>query len=313
VEPVDVVIVAYHSGEVLDRSIAAAKRLGGRVVVVDHGDGHDARRARAHGLMAVENPGNPGFGAGQNHGLSYSDSRFAVLCNPDATLVADAIQTGIALLQHHGDVAAVQGSIVNNHTGQPERSHGRELGPVHLMGRAMGARRLLAYPWVRRAARRSAVLRDHVERIPTEATDVESLAATVLLVRRSAFDSVGGFDPSYFLYGEDLDLCRRWRARGWRLVAVPDVWAVHVGGASSATSWDRELHWWRGTLCFAARWWDSRRWAVALIAAAVCAGRLTARRPRRALEVWRAFRGSTRARRSEWRWRRIEGPVVVVS
>ncbi|MBW3609647.1 MAG: zinc-dependent metalloprotease, partial [Actinobacteria bacterium] len=130
------------------------------------------------------------------------------------------------------DVAAVQGVIVNRHTGLPERSQGVEIRPAHLLGRALGGRRLLRCGVVRSLMRRSATLADHVERVPRGPVEVESLAATAVLIRRSAFEEVGGFDPSFFLYGEDLDLCHRARTAGYEVwfVATPPI--VHLGGAT---------------------------------------------------------------------------------
>jgi GT2 family glycosyltransferase len=57
-----------------------------------------------------------------------------------------------------------------------------------------------------------------------------------MLVRRSAFESVGGFDERYFLYWEDADLCRRLRARGYRVRYVPGATAVHSVGRSSRSA-----------------------------------------------------------------------------
>ena len=266
---VDVVIVAFRSEAVIEEAVRRTQALGGQVVVVDHGDGGSAHRARALGAMTLLDPINPGFGSGQNRGVAATTSPFVLLCNPDAFVEPAAIRQGVDYLAAHPDVAAVEGVIVNSHTGQPERSQGVEVGPLHLLGRALGARRLLAFPLVRRLAARSCHLRDHVERIPTHPTEVEALAATAILVRRTAFDEIGGFDPAYFLYGEDMDLCHRLRLGGWKLVAMPDVWASHLNGESSESSLARELHWWRGTMTFAASWWGPGAWLVALAAAAI--------------------------------------------
>jgi GT2 family glycosyltransferase len=57
-----------------------------------------------------------------------------------------------------------------------------------------------------------------------------------MLVRRAAFDDVSGFDPRYFLYWEDADLCRRLRARGYEIRYVPGATAVHQVGQSSRTA-----------------------------------------------------------------------------
>ena len=285
-EAVDVVIVAYRSDEVIVGAVGAAAKLGGTVVVVDHGDGRSAALAAEAGAVTVVDPANPGFGTGQNHGVARTSSPYVLLCNPDAEIEVAAVQAGADYLELHPGVAAVQGVIVNRSTGAAERSQGRALGPVHLVGRALGARRLLRIPAIRRLARRTATLRDHADRVPAEPTEVESLAATVLLVRRAAFDAVGGFDPRYFLYGEDLDLCLRLRRAGWALTARPEVWAAHESGGSADSGVSRELHWWRGTMQYAARWWSFPGWAVAVLAGCLRAIRLSFSSPAHAALAW---------------------------
>ncbi len=271
---IDVVIVAFRSENAIGEAVRRTKSLGGDVVVVDHGDGRSANLAEALGAVTLLDPSNPGFGSGQNRGVAATSSPFVLLCNPDAAVEPAAVTHGAEFLVAHPDVAAVQGVIVNSCTGLPERSQGIEIGPLHLLGRALGARRLLDVPVVRRLASRSSHLRDHVERIPPGAAEVETLAATAILVRRTAFSEVGGFDPTYFLYGEDVDLCRRLRLRGWKLVAVPEIWATHANGGSSESAFERELSWWGGTMIFAARWWGSTPWVAAITAAALQASRL---------------------------------------
>ena len=276
---VDTVLVAYQSDDVIARALARAGELGGRAVVVDHGDGASAVIAATRGAIAIHNPANPGFGAGQNRGVPFTESEFVLLCNPDAEIVPAAFLDGVELLRTRADVAAVQGVIVNSTTGQPERSAGVEVGPVHLLGRALGAKALLGVPAVAALARRSSLLRDHAERVPPGPVEVDSLAATAVLVRRSAFADVGGFDESYFLYGEDLDLCSRLRGAGWKLLAVPEVWASHASGGSAHSSWHREANWWRGTLQFGVGHWSAKGWSIAVLAAVIRWVRLALRHP----------------------------------
>lgn len=286
---VDTVLVAYGSEDVIGPVLTLAGQLGGRSVVVDHGDGASARLAAAMGAVAVHDPSNPGFGAGQNRGLAFTESELVLLCNPDAEIVPAAVLAGVGLLQSRPEVAAVQGVIVNRGTGRPERSAGVEVGPVHLIGRAVGAKALLGLPLVGSLARRSSTLRDHADRVPPGPVEVESLAATAVLVRRSAMEAVRGFDESYFLYGEDLDLCHRLRAAGWTLVALPDVWATHVSGGSAASGWDREANWWSGTMQFGAGRWSGAAWKVAVGAAGLRWARLAVRHPLHARATFRAM------------------------
>lgn len=287
-DPVEAVVVSFRAGAGLRRCVDHLLAAGvSRVIVVEHA-GEDLATLLPEGNIVLVQQPNRGFGAGVNRGVRESTTPAVLIVNPDAALASEALVVGARLLAAGKDVGAVQGVIRNDATGRPERSAGTILGPVHLLGRALGLRRLLRLPLVRRAATKVPALRDHAERVPDGPTDVEWLAATALLVRRAAFDAVGGFDESYFLYGEDLDFARRLREAGWRLVTVPDLWATHVSGGSASSPFDRELHWWRGTMRFAAQWWDAPPWSLAVAAAIFRTLGLALQRPLRAGEACRA-------------------------
>jgi N-acetylglucosaminyl-diphospho-decaprenol L-rhamnosyltransferase len=288
---IDAVVVAYRSQDHIAECLRALRAVDGiaTVVVIDHGDGESARIAAAEGATALHEPSNPGFGVGQNRGAQHGRAPYLLLVNPDAVVEPDAIARGLSLLDQTPDVAAAQGAILNSCSGTPERSQGRELGPAHLVARALRVRGLLRIAPVRIVAGRTGLGADHVERVPRADVEVESLAATALLIRRQAFEQVGGFSPGYFLYGEDLDLCRRLRGEGWRLVALPDIWARHDNGSSAATTHDRELTWWNGTMIFAARWWTRGAWFGAVAAAAVECMHQVALAPRDARRTARAL------------------------
>jgi GT2 family glycosyltransferase len=285
----DAVIVAYNSRDAIADLLGDLREVvDGRVVVVDNGADGSADVAEARGATVVRLPTNPGFGAGQNAGLAHTTARHVLLLNPDARPCAAGLNAGIEHLDAHPEVAAVQGAILHAPTGLPERSHGVALGPAHLVGRALGARRLAAWRPIRALARRSFAA-DHVDRTVSRPTTVESLAATAPILRRSALVEAGGFDEGYFLYGEDLDLCRRLRRAGWQLVALPQPFASHQGGGSSEGRWHREVEWWRGTMRYAAVWWSTPSWCAALAAAVLRAAWLTVSAPSRARGTWRSI------------------------
>jgi GT2 family glycosyltransferase len=286
-----VAVVGYDSAADIADVVGRARALPevSEVVVVDHGTDGTAAIAQAAGAHALHHPENPGFGAGQNRAIRETRTEYVLLLNPDAVPDPAGIAAGLAALDADATVGAVQGVIVNRGTGEPERSQGREVGPVHLVGRAIGAKALLRSRSVRALARRVGAVADHADRVPETARSVESLAATCVIVRRAAFDAVGGFDESYFLYGEDLDLCRRLRGAGWTLLALPDRFAEHVSGGSAASAVGRELTWWRGTMQFAAQWWSPTDFAVAVAAAVVRWCVLAVRAPTLAGRAWRAL------------------------
>lgn len=297
---IDVVIVAFESRKDIERCVRSALDLAGAgiVTVVDHGSDGSFDLARELGATAVVQE-NHGFGAGCNRGAREGRAPWVLFLNPDSLVNPEIVLRGLGAAMSRPDVGAVQGSIINEFSGGPERSQGREITCVHLLGRSILARRLLRFSTVRGLARRLPLLVDHVDRVPEWPSEVESLAATALLVRRTAFEAVEGFDESYFLYGEDLDLCRRLREHGWILLAVPGLWACHRGGGSSASEWRREAAWWQGTMHFAARWWGPWSWRFSLLAATIAWLRLTFRRPSQYRAAWRAVIGdAVAARRS---------------
>lgn len=94
--------------------------------------------------------------------------------------------------------------------------------------------------------------------------DQDWFTAACVLLRRRAFDEVGGFDEAFFLYFEDVDLCRRLRLRGWKLTEVPQARAVHVkGGSGSPATIDLEYR--RSQLLYYAR--HRPRWEFLLLRA----------------------------------------------
>lgn len=266
-EQVDVVIVAYNSAGHLPAAIAAARAWPrtGRVVVVDNASTDDSETvARTHADRVVVSERNRGYGGGQNLGVRQTESPVVLALNPDALVEPDALEGGYRLLHEQRDVAAVQGVVLRAGDGKPERTHGREPGVADLLAHRLRLRQRVGEGVLRRVAPLLG-LRYFSERVPSAPVDTPFLAAVAPLLRRRAFDEVGGYDADYFLYAEDIDLARRLRARGWRLVSLPDVWARHEGGASSASRPTvRDDLWWRSHRRLVQQHWTGARRAVGL-------------------------------------------------
>jgi GT2 family glycosyltransferase len=92
-------------------------------------------------------------------------------------------------------------------------------------------------PPARAAVRMFPALRGPLSRVdadlrPVEDADVDQVVAAALVIRRDAFQAVGGFSPEYFFFLEDTDLCRNLRDRGWRIRWMPRSHIVHLWGRS---------------------------------------------------------------------------------
>jgi N-acetylglucosaminyl-diphospho-decaprenol L-rhamnosyltransferase len=227
---VAIVIVAYNSGEFLRRCLGAVGSGWSDVVVVDSAspDGHTAGVCADFGhVKLIERTRNDGFATAANAGIGATEAPWVLLLNPDAWPLDDGIDALLAHAQGDARVAAIGPMLVDG-SGHPARSTIRPpLSPAALaLWAAVPNGVSQAYGFLRRAA-------------PHRVRTGEFLQGSALLLRREAFERVGGFDESFFMYGEDADLCARLRAAGWAIEICPDATFVHIGGGSSRSEGPR--------------------------------------------------------------------------
>jgi N-acetylglucosaminyl-diphospho-decaprenol L-rhamnosyltransferase len=231
--PISTVIVAYNSGEFLRRCLAAVGSGHGEVVVVDNASpaGIGLPPGEMPGVRLIRRPRNDGFASAANHGVAATGARWVLLLNPDAWPIEDGIERLLEFAESRPGLGAA-GPLLFHPDGQPQRSTIRPpLAPAPLaLWAAFPAAVTGAYGVWRRAA---TVVRGHRVR------PAEFLQGAALLVRRDAFEQVGGFDESFFMYGEDADLCMRLRGAGWDVALCQTANFVHVGGGSTRSDSER--------------------------------------------------------------------------
>lgn len=229
---VDYIVVAYRSEQHLSAcldAIAADRPDGSSVIVVDNaspdGSGNVARHHPSHPQVLVS-PRNLGFGGACNLSLDASTAAMLFFVNPDARLTRGATARLIAAFEADPAVAAV-GPRIDDPAGELQAaSAGFEptlrsiLGHFLLLARLPGVGSL--FPPLQ---------------LPggSPAQAVDWIGGAALMVRSEAFRSVGGFDPSIFLYMEDVDLCRRLRATGRTIRYEPRVAVEHELGGSQGS------------------------------------------------------------------------------
>ena len=229
VDVADVVVVNHNTRHDLQsclEALAAAHNVG-TVWVGDTGsrDGslemvHDRfPDVRTHSM-----PDNPGYGAAANELIARCHTDIVILLNADVRVEHDTIDALRRHLAANPGVALAGPRLVDVH-GEPQQSCFDDPTIATLLWRESGL------------ARRWETARGH-DRIGraldgASARSVPWVLGAAVAIRRTAFDAIGGFDPGYFLYYEETDLCRRLRAVGWTIEYVPTAVAVHAGGAST--------------------------------------------------------------------------------
>jgi N-acetylglucosaminyl-diphospho-decaprenol L-rhamnosyltransferase len=217
---ISVVVVNYHQWRdtaYLVRQLRAEQCLRGgaaEVIVVDNfSDPHPAaaRLRRLSGVSLRRWRRNRGFARAVNEGARLSRGDWVLLLNPDVTLSPGFLDEALARagqLADEPDVGVV-GFGLRNPDGSRQLSTGPFPTLVGTLARLMLPRRRRKYSE------------------PPPSGRVDWATGCCLLVRRRCWDELGGLDPAFFLYYEDVDLCRRARAAGWTVHHEPRLWVVH--------------------------------------------------------------------------------------
>jgi GT2 family glycosyltransferase len=232
------ILVNYNAGRELEHALDSIRRELGRrrweAVVVDNAssDGSDAIPERfGSPVRLIRNTENVGFGRAVNQALASTTAPVVLIMNPDCQLAGGALTTLEAELLANVTCAVVGPRILDPDGTEQGSARGDPDMLTGLFGRTSPLRRLL--PWLP-VSRRNVILAD---RDMTEtSTVVQWLSGACMLARREALSAVRGFDPRYFLYWEDADLCRRLRRQGYEVRYVPSATAVHKVGHSSRTA-----------------------------------------------------------------------------
>lgn len=226
---VRVVCVTYNPGEVLATfldSLGAATAAPVEVVLADNGsvDGAAEREAARTGARLLPTGGNLGYGRAANLGAEGFTGEWLVVANPDIEWQPGALDALVAAGARWPRAGAL-GPLIREPDGSTYPS-GRALPSLRVgAGHAVFAKLWPGNPWTARYQRQQEL---------TAATERVCgwLSGSCLLVRTEAFRAVGGFDPGYFMFFEDVDLGDRLARAGRESVYVPTAEVTHLGGHS---------------------------------------------------------------------------------
>lgn len=230
---VGIVTVAYRSDDVLAGfldSVPAAATSRPELVVVDNApDAGDASGLSAtSGARHIPLPSNPGYGGAVNAGVRQLPATvtWVLVSNPDVVLAPGSLDTLLETGESDPSIGAVGPAVLN-----PDGSvypSARAVPSLRTgVGHALFANLWQRNPWTL-AYRRETDPSD-------EQRDAGWLSGSCVLVRRSAFDAIGGFDEGYFMYFEDVDLGFRLGRSGYRNVYQPAASVTHVGAHSTGS------------------------------------------------------------------------------
>jgi N-acetylglucosaminyl-diphospho-decaprenol L-rhamnosyltransferase len=261
-----IVIVTYFSEAEIGPCLDAVLREDAEIVVVDNGSSDGAIAEVAHrGVRLIANSSNRGFAAAVNQGFAALDATYVLVLNPDAVL-----RHGLDALRAACDLpgAAGAGGLLLGADGRPQVGFMvRSLPtPAALVLEVLLLNRIWPANPVNRRYRGLGL--DYAHRMK-----VEQPAGAFLMIRRTVWEELGGFDERFCpLWFEDVDFCRRATDKGYSWYYEPQALAVHTGAHSIAkiTVEMRRVYWYRSLLRYSAA--HFRPAAFRMVCLAVLAG-----------------------------------------
>jgi len=232
---VSVIIVSWNAREYLRQCLASlsseACRHPMEIIVVDNassdGSVECVKKQYPH-VRLIQNMANLGFARANNLGISASTGRYLCFVNSDVKVLKDCISRLVDYCEGHSEVGMAGPRVIGG-DGKLQRSCRGFPSLWNMFCRALALDTF--FPKSRMFTGYSLSHWPHDALRP-----VDVLSGCFWFVRREALARVGLLDESFFMYGEDLDWCKRFWSNGWKVMYVPSAEAIHYGGASSSNA-----------------------------------------------------------------------------
>ena len=238
---IGIIITTYNSETTIKECLNSIKKINRRikkeVIIVDNASTDNTLTIINHkkGVNIIKNEKNVGYSKANNHGAKKAKAEYLLFLNPDTRANKSTVQTMLEFMERNKDVGAATCKVMLQN-GRLDKA----------------CRRSFPTPWnifchlthLDRVFPHSKILsRYNLTYIPEEKTiEVDSIVGAFFLVRREAFEEVGGWDEDYFLFGEDIDLCYKLKERGWKIVYYPKTTIIHQKGSSTFMHTKKKLN-----------------------------------------------------------------------
>jgi N-acetylglucosaminyl-diphospho-decaprenol L-rhamnosyltransferase len=229
---ISIIIVNWKVCELLRECLRSLQAHAGfrpdamQVIVVDNdsGDGSVEMVAREFpDVTLIANAHNVGFGRANNQALPLCSGRYIVLLNPDTVVLGQAVRLMVERMDAFPDVAAMGCRLLN-----ADHSLQRWTGGAFPRGWNIASHYLFLDRLLPRSLRPAPLYLDHD---PKTDIDVDWVSGACMILRQTMLNDEL-FDPAFFMYGEDMELCHRLKTAGHRVVYSPAASIVHYQGAS---------------------------------------------------------------------------------
>jgi GT2 family glycosyltransferase len=238
---VTVIIVSWNTRDLTLKAVETLLENAGdvnmHVVVWDNAsqDGSaDAIAERFPEVELIAHDKNLGFGEANNRVARMAETEWLLLLNPDTETHPRAVENLLRFAKEHPEAGIVGGRTVFPDGSLNPASCWRQQSPWSLFCSAFGLSRIFPRSPIFNAEAMGGWPRDSIRQ-------VDIVVGCFFLLRRSLWERLGGFDPKYFMYGEEADMCLRAAKLGYKPMITPDAQIMHLVGASTKLRSEKQI------------------------------------------------------------------------
>lgn len=229
-----IILVNWNTRDLTRNALSSIyKETGGfdfEVIVVDNNSGDGSAtmvKKEFPQVVLIENKDNFGFGKANNQGLKIAQGEYLMFLNTDVVVLNCALNKLVNYLDEHDDVMMVGPRLLNKDLTFQHACRRNLPNPVNSFFHLFGLTRIF---------KKSKLVNEYKQYIdsPEITGPTQAFSGAAMMFRRRVYEEIGGFDEAFFMYGEDLDFCKRVFDKGWKTVYVSDAKIIHFGGQSSA-------------------------------------------------------------------------------
>jgi GT2 family glycosyltransferase len=222
-----IIIVSWNTQDLLNACLASIFQFQPafplQVIVVDNDSGDGSPEMVQRHFPAVcllKNTVNLGFAAANNQGARAAAGRFLLFMNPDTQVHPGTLAGAVAFMEQHSE-AGVMGCRTVNPNGSLQATAFDFPDKLRIFAYVAGLNRFF----------KISRFTDH-----SDLRNPDYVQGSFLIIKKELYDACGGFDERFFLYAEEVDLCMRVRAEGFKVYYYPDISITHYGGGSGRNS-----------------------------------------------------------------------------
>lgn len=235
---VSVIIVNYHCAQMTTDCIRSlfekTQTASFEAIVVDNASGDGSaellRQTFGDRIQVIESDENLGFGKANNLGARHASGEYLFLLNPDTVLLNDAIGILRAYMKQHTQVGVAGGNLYAPDM-TPAPSYCLAFDDLQRERRNAGWAHLIGSKIITKLGIRGKMKEFNFS---DREKQVAYIFGADMMLPKRLFDEVGGFDPAFFMYGEEEELTWRIAQRGYRVMNVPQAKIVHLEGATTS-------------------------------------------------------------------------------